>query len=325
MPEKVSCNLCGLNNYQLLHIRYFDDKIPITIVKCDNCGLIYTSPKLTKQEMEKLYKENYYYFRSNYTSTYENRDITKAQEIFNRIQKFKKKGSILDIGCGKGWLLRIAQENNWKTYGLEVSRYASNYARKKLGLNVLTGTIAEANFPSQYFDIITMLDVIEHLENPLNDLMKLNKILKKDGLLIIETPHIGSIYYKITRKYWVGFNIFHNYYFSLTTMKKILEKTGFKVIKAVTRPVNFFSTEGLWRLGIQDFILQTLDKFGKAKKIKESVKAVKSKVEISRSKFLLVVNRLNVLLNFPTNCLFAKFNMGDQLLIYAKREEAVEE
>jgi SAM-dependent methyltransferase len=78
-------------------------------------------------------------------------------------------------------------------HGIELSQYASEYARTRLGLSVHTGTVEDADFPTEYFDVITLWDVLEHLPDPMKALRILWRWLKPEGLLLLNTPNLDSL------------------------------------------------------------------------------------------------------------------------------------
>ncbi|MFH1583168.1 MAG: class I SAM-dependent methyltransferase [Candidatus Falkowbacteria bacterium] len=113
-----------------------------------------------------------------------------------------KNGKLLDIGCGLGFFVkRVNDYPNWQAYGYEISKIAVDFAINKLKLaNIFCGKAEEADFPKNYFDIITLWDVIEHISNPDKILNYINLILKKDGFLFIHTPNANIQLFKTKLK-----------------------------------------------------------------------------------------------------------------------------
>ena len=112
--------------------------------------------------------------------------ISQLNYIIKYLKKFKP-GKILDVGCGHGWLLS-ALNKKWRKYGIDVSNYASKTASKYC--KVFVGDLK--NYKEKEFDIITALHVIEHHKKPEDFVLKLNSLLKKNGILILETPDFDS-------------------------------------------------------------------------------------------------------------------------------------
>jgi 2-polyprenyl-3-methyl-5-hydroxy-6-metoxy-1,4-benzoquinol methylase len=139
-------------------------------------------------------------------------------------------GKLLDIGCGAGSYLASMKQIGWDAYGVELSSVACELARKKMGLNVFNGTVAEASFPRDFFRIITMHQVLEHTQDPTETLCEIHRVLKADGLLAISVPDAESLESKIFGSAWHNWELpRHLYHFSRATITAMLEKNGFLV------------------------------------------------------------------------------------------------
>ncbi len=157
-------------------------------------------------------------------------------------------GRILDIGCGLGWLLS-ALNDCWKKYGVEISQFASNYAKRSY--KVFNGPFIDYNCEDNFFDVVILHHVIEHMEDPLLNVLKIKKILKKNGFLIIGTPDFDSgCARRFGKNYRLLNDITHISLFSNDSMHRFLREHGFKIIK-VEYPffkTRFFTKENLMRL-----------------------------------------------------------------------------
>ena len=205
------------------------------IVRCSKCGLVYVDPMPTDEDLKKYYsesEESLKFMQENFINTgrMQKKGWTKTLKVIEYYSP--NKGRILDIGCGPGWFLDTARERTWDTYGVDMSSFFSKFAQEKLGLNVFCGRFEEANFKENFFDVITMFDFIEHVKKPLDLLRNVRHILKDDGLLVITTADIDSLCAKIYGINWRQIiPIGHIYYFSRKSMRNILEKAGFKILK----------------------------------------------------------------------------------------------
>jgi len=227
----MKCNLCGSEKNRILFrgkennsYKYYDTQNYGIIRQCDNCRLIFS-------EHKKNVRTNYSnVVDEDYLKSKEAR-IKTAERDLAEIEKIKRnKGKILDIGCGAGFFLKAAKDKGWYEFGVELSKWAYNYCKKE-GLNVYNTSIEDAKFPKNFFDVITLWDVIEHIENPTVLLENVNALLKKDGILVLNTPDIGSLSAKIMGKNWLNLMAMHIFYFDRKTIKLILNKTGFDIIK----------------------------------------------------------------------------------------------
>ena len=233
MEKYVKCNLCGSDNTNLL---YTKDSFKIVI--CKNCGLVYINPRLDSKTLDQLYnKDNkdfddqHFKTNINYYINTKKDDKKTFERRLNLIQKYKKQGKLLDIGCSIGTFLDIARKNGWDTFGIDLSKASIDYCTKELKLNVKQGKLEDIKFPSNSFDVVIMSDLLEHVPNPMATLKEANRILKKDGLLFITTPNIGSTTARLMKTRWVHLKPReHIYYFTPKTIEKALSKTGFKLI-----------------------------------------------------------------------------------------------
>jgi len=252
--EYTKCDLCNSNDNVFLfkgRDYRFGHKEEYSIVKCDKCGLIYLNPRPNIEIMSKLYEQDYTPENKPETlpkpETKEWRKILK--EIWHKINGqyvdeiiSEAKGSVLDVGCGNGYLLLSLKQEGCKVYGIEANPKSVKTC-KELGLEVFCGTVEDAKFPNGFFDAIVMSQVLEHLPSPRESLKEVYRISKPNGKVFIYCPNAESYLSKFFGKFWHGWHIpFHFYGFSQKTIKKIIEDTGFKIeeINSVT-PDHFFT------------------------------------------------------------------------------------
>lgn len=195
---------------------------------CRECGIIYITP---------VFKENI--LINYYNSLCVNKDIEKSLylPVMEEIIKYKKEGNLLDVGCGSGEILHLAKDFGFSSYGVEINSDAVNFLKNK-GFNVFCGDFLNLNLQKNYFDVTTLMSVIEHLENPYLALEKCHHILKKDGIIVFLVPNCG-ISFKILKGRWIYASplLGHIYCFSERAIKKLLTEAGFKnIIIKVSRP-----------------------------------------------------------------------------------------
>lgn len=176
-----------------------------------------------------------------FTQYFSTRTKEALNLFFNRLMKeikFKNMHNkkLLDIGCAYGYFLRIAGGFGFETYGIDISRYAVEQARKMVNAKFFCGDVQDnLPFANSYFEIITMFDVIEHLEKPYDALREIRRALKSRGVFIITTPNINSLLRRILGEKWIGFrDETHVNLYSIHGLKFMLRKAGFKVLKAET-------------------------------------------------------------------------------------------
>jgi SAM-dependent methyltransferase len=197
---------------------------------------VYLNPRPDAEERRELYKEEYFasHLSRQYPSSAEAiaEGIASAGDILDLIRPWKAGGRILEIGTATGFLLAAAREEGWEPWGVEISAYASQYAREQLGLNVQTGELEDVSLPAGYFDVAVMWHLVEHFSDPLRSLRQVHSLLNAEGLLVIRTPDISSLEARWHRDKWEGLRIpYHTCLFTPRTLEKALGKTGFRVIK----------------------------------------------------------------------------------------------
>jgi len=252
-----TCILCN-SKYKVL----FNHKsLSGPLVKCVNCDLIWvdiTGDLKPIKDFQSADERKDAYLKSARIaldklnikseieiSEREKRKINFAYRVrkINKIwQKPKDSTNLLEIGCGEGLFLDQARNSGYQVSGIEPNEKASRYARDILGINVTPATLAESEIEHDSIDIVVMLHVLEHLLDPRKEISEIRNILKKNGLLVLELPNIGSLPYKLLRKKWRQFSIpDHYWFFSKKTITILLEKQGFKIIqiKSIGKRVSF--------------------------------------------------------------------------------------
>jgi len=224
------CQLCQAKNPQLLY------KLKTSnIFRCTNCNFAYSDYKMNSKQVLNLYNESY--FKTWGIQEDEGYKIVRKMKMatFNQyldlIDQFSEnkkstRRKILDIGCATGFLLESAKAKGYICYGVEVSDYACRLAKKTFGNNIFCGSLKDVRFPSNFFDVVTMSDVLEHFTNPLEELKEVCRILKKKAILLIVTPNLASLSAKVMKKYWTNFKEEHLFYFDVENMRSALKQNG---------------------------------------------------------------------------------------------------
>jgi 2-polyprenyl-3-methyl-5-hydroxy-6-metoxy-1,4-benzoquinol methylase len=155
--------------------------------------------------------------------------ICGFKKFFEQIDTLSpQKGKLLDIGCAFGYFLMQAREKGWDIHGLERSSYAVDYAKKSFGLDIQLGTLEKNSYPDNFFQAVTLFDVIEHVSSPTEALRQIHRILAPGGLLVMTTPNESGLLRKLMGKHWFHFKpLEHNYFFSSNSMTQFLKKSGF--------------------------------------------------------------------------------------------------
>lgn len=250
--EYISCRVCGSDKPKFLGIRgnleysgvlslkTGEEHMVTNVVRCRRCGFVYTNPLI----LETNHKG--YVNPDEYQPSADNID---PKELFghtlNLIEKHvPEKGILLDFGCGKGDFLSLAKEKSWQVYGIEPSEIFKNYAVAKYNL-AIKSSIENTGFQDSFFDVATLNMVLEHLDDPVNALLGIRKLLKDNGMLFIEVPNtdswmlkLATIYFRLNKKEWSPLlsplhHPFHCYGYNMSSLGCILKNTGFKIKKFI--------------------------------------------------------------------------------------------
>jgi len=194
---------------------------------------------------------------SQYESDYYSKDIGRyikvsrgqRQELTQRLNRLASHNlendniKLLDIGCGTGTFLSIAQEKGWRVSGTELSPQGREISRQRIGKENVHSNL-ELFDADATFDIITMWDVIEHIPTPLNELQKIKNLLKPNGLFALTTPNTKAWNKKFFHKKWRYFIApEHIVYFNLQNLSTTLEQLGFEIIFTQT----YYSDKAFWQ------------------------------------------------------------------------------
>jgi 2-polyprenyl-3-methyl-5-hydroxy-6-metoxy-1,4-benzoquinol methylase len=242
--EHVICDLCGSDRYKVRFASTLGDGDGSdlsafrctssgygrhhTIVECLKCGLVYANPRYDSGEMLSRYQavEDPLYVeeRDGRVLTFE-RHLHPLEEIAPP-QDGRR---LLDVGCHVGVFVELAAQHGWDAWGVEPSRWAATLAQQ-VGLQVVEGTMATAGLDGESFDVITMWDVIEHVEHPSAEMRQALQLLKPGGVLAVHTMDLGSPFARLMGRRWPWLMEMHVYYFTRRTLAALLEQVGFQVL-----------------------------------------------------------------------------------------------
>ena len=226
---EVRCNLCNSEEREIISRADIGN-----IVRCNICGLFYRNPRLSDEDEISKYRDHVY-GDSHCPILHKARNEIYITGL-KRIEPYK--GRILDIGCSDGFFLKLAQQKGWTPYGIEISNFFLRKARENLGdKHVFDVPLRMVKFPSNSFDAITMWDVLDQLTDPWSELIEINRILKKGGLLVVRVRnmsfHLAAD--KLFKRTLWGIvrspSTFHLYGFNNRNLKTMLKKAHFSKIK----------------------------------------------------------------------------------------------
>lgn len=269
------CLLCASDRAEV--VETFPDpkaNIPLfSVLKCSDCGLLYTDPQPSLEVIAQYYEEDYSSWHltssrgTHFGSAWHRwtfchhfgypqfcdelpffkRLFTRAMSYFHSetavVPRGLRGGRLLDVGCGSGQFLGLMAHLGWSVTGVEPSPKACQMAAARWGIKPINGWIEDVKDGS--FDVVSMIGVIEHLHDPLDALRKVRQLLGPNGSLLLTTHDIPGPGPRLFGKKWVGWEVpQHLYFFDRSTMTSMLKKAGFKSVNVTGhfRSIDLFNT-----------------------------------------------------------------------------------
>jgi len=225
--------VCGAKNYDPF-LSFKKEGESYQIFKCKQCGLFRTWPVPLEEEADFYQKQDDYLERENQLAL--RTSFTRTSLL--RLKKYRSSGRLLDVGCNLGIFVKEARHLGFDAYGVDPCYKAIERGKKVFHLNgcLKTGDLTTGDFSESSFDVVTLIHCLEHLGDPDSVLEKIRFILKKDGIILIESPNFNSLWRKLLGQRWYGFVFKQHYWqFDAVSLKKLLESHHFTVLLIDTR------------------------------------------------------------------------------------------
>lgn len=203
------------------------------LVSCRLCKTLYTSHLPNIEDAETY--EDYYHEENLTVPAFINQQL---DEIVADFAPYRQTGALLDVGFGAGTLLEAARRGGWQTCGVEVAQSAVDHVRG-MGYDVFCGTLQDAHYPENHFDVVTASEVLEHVADPQVVLHEIARVLRPGGLLWLTTPHGRGLSARMLGLKWsIVSPREHLQLFSVSGLKKMLDDNDFRCRRIATEGVN---------------------------------------------------------------------------------------
>lgn len=250
----ASCPVCASAEHTSIR-PVFDDRYGcpdmFSLVRCNVCGHLMTSPALTEEELAGLYST---YYPRRHVNTHDL--LASASEVTglwarvrrwwggtnNQGQYTVSSGQImLDVGCGSGLSLLEAKALGAQAYGIEADPNVRRIA-DELKLRVHIGSLHDRPFPDTSFDLIVLNQVIEHIPEPGKALDALKERLKPNGRLVLVFPNRSSLWQRLSGSKWINWHTpYHLHHFDAKGFWTFAQRHGYRVIRQKTITPNIWT------------------------------------------------------------------------------------
>jgi len=179
------------------------------VARCRHCAQVVTLP--VPADIGKYYPAGYYgdkkgrRFPAVMEWLQEKLYVWRSRQVLRRLKR--KNAKVLDIGCGRGQLLRAFRQSGCDVTGTEFSDDACRFAREVLKLPVRVGLLKELNFPDNSFDVVVMWHVLEHVSDPRPTIAEVARILRPGGIFLVAVPNFGSPEAQLTKAGWFHLDV----------------------------------------------------------------------------------------------------------------------
>jgi SAM-dependent methyltransferase len=209
----------------------------LCLLRCARCSLVQVKSCGDAYDLS-LY--DYYVKRADFSKErlYNALTTLRYENILKRFARYRQTNKLLDIGCGEGQLLHTAQRMGWDAQGVESCTHAAAICRR-FGLHVECGNLLEAHYARGSFDVVTMIEVIEHLNKPKEFVSKSYELLRQGGVFYLTTPNFNCLARRLTGARWSMIHGEHLLYFTPATLTSLLRRFGFRVLSCKVKNISF--------------------------------------------------------------------------------------
>lgn len=224
---EVSCNLCGSNYTDLMYVIG-----GARVVRCRVCDLVYLNPRAEEAVAARNRTRD---LVAHFAPLARRQRVVFERRLRQILKVLGRPGRLLDVGCAAGGFMEVAREQGWSATGVDVNGPATAHAREALGLDVVTGTLADLPEAYGVFDAVTLWDVAEHVPDPKGLIAQARERIAEGGIIALSVPNVASLAAWVGRERWPMFGDEHLTYFTPETIRKMVKFAGFEVLRVETQ------------------------------------------------------------------------------------------
>jgi 2-polyprenyl-3-methyl-5-hydroxy-6-metoxy-1,4-benzoquinol methylase len=236
-PMSVSCAVCGHSFDPAAHVRWTKDGF--VIVCCPSCGLLFRRDLPSTEELDAIYGPAYFsgdaqLHGQGYLDYTGDADAHRAisRRRLAALENLADRGRLLDVGTAAGFFVDEARARGWEAAGIDVSEAMVSWGRRELDVPLERATLASAAVPEGSLDVLTMWDYIEHSLEPRRDLERAHTLLREGGVLALSTGDASSLVARVSGRHWHLLTPrHHNFFFSAATLRELIERTNFEIVR----------------------------------------------------------------------------------------------
>lgn len=220
--------------------------------RCVTCGLIYISPRPSPSETTQLYTDDHAALYADAQLHFEGFKQKEANETLDLIKKFRKDGTLLELGPGGGAFLTAARNAGFAPHAIELNPIEATWISQKLNIPCESVAMSPNSFGGKKFDVVYHRDVLSHLHDPISTFRLIHQSLKDKGLLVFETGNIADVNPKHLGLFSQFLYPDHLFFFGENSLGLLLQQTGFRCLKLyrISLVLPLLVEKALW--GIKD-------------------------------------------------------------------------
>ncbi len=226
------CPVCGTSELR----RPWPRRLP-WLAECVACGVRRCDPAPGDAELAAVYGTDCFErFSANGAArdAYHTMQQERAARVLETAERLFPKGRLLDVGCGLGDLLIVGRRRGWTVAGLDRGAEAVATARRRSSATVLEQPLEAGGLPEGEYDLVTCLDVFEHLLDPDDALRRMRALVKPGGGLLLATVNVRSVAARLLGTQWWHYHRDHAWYFHAPALRTLAARAGWEVLECGT-------------------------------------------------------------------------------------------